>query len=375
MRLSTLVSLGVLLLTGGAAAETPEPCSPRPIAETIQVDLSAKATLDEAVEWYRSVTCQRVHVASELWSRKLGVTLSGKFPAAEAPSLLKVAAASAGASVGHIGKTVFLEPLVFCRPDAASKLLKKLASSKPGSCELDLGAFGRLQEDVQCVDTKIELRPQAGSGPGLKVGGINEGSLFHALGLRNGDVLAGASGVTLSGNASQQLERQRNSDRISLELFRAEKKVEVNCGLIGKASPAAVELHPLALLARAAERADCAIDPGAVKKVGEGQYEIARSELERLLYSKMNCLAEQARVVPTFKDGVAGGFKIFDIRSGSVYRAMGLEDQDVIKAINRIALTTPEASLEALGALKKVEDVKLEIERRGRVMTVVISVK
>ena len=40
----------------------------------------------------------------------------------------------------------------------------------------------------------------------------------------------------------------------------------------------------------------------------------------------MNQIATQARIVPSFKNGVANGFKLFSIQPGSLYSAIGVEN-------------------------------------------------
>ena len=42
----------------------------------------------------------------------------------------------------------------------------------------------------------------------------------------------------------------------------------------------------------------------------------------------------QARIVPSFKDGVAQGFKLFSIRPDSIYSKIGIQNGDVIKRIS-----------------------------------------
>jgi general secretion pathway protein C len=55
-----------------------------------------------------------------------------------------------------------------------------------------------------------------------------------------------------------------------------------------------------------------------VRAVGKDRYEIDRGVIDQTL-NNLNNIATQARIVPSFKNGVANGFKLFSIQPGSLY--------------------------------------------------------
>lgn len=101
-----------------------------------------------------------------------------------------------------------------------------------------------------------------------------------------------------------------------------------------------------------------------IKKLGDNDYEIPRSEIDKTL-SNLNDVAMQARIVPAFKDGVAQGFKLFSIRPDSIYSKIGIQNGDVIKRINGFDLNSPEKALEIYSKLKESSRIDIEFERNG----------
>ncbi|MFO7157010.1 MAG: type II secretion system protein GspC [Pseudomonadota bacterium] len=116
------------------------------------------------------------------------------------------------------------------------------------------------------------------------------------------------------------------------------------------------------------------VEPAEVRQVGNDTYEISREDVERQL-ANLSALATQARVVPSFKDGKANGFKIFSIRPGSLYQKIGLQNGDVIRKINGYAIDSPEKALELYAKLRESSRIEVELERRGKVQTKTVNVR
>ena len=105
-----------------------------------------------------------------------------------------------------------------------------------------------------------------------------------------------------------------------------------------------------------------------IKKVSDGKYSISRAKLDSTL-ANLNDVATQARIVPSFKNGVGNGFKLFSIRPGSLYSAIGVQNGDVITRINGFDINSPEKALEIYTRLKDAKNVKIDYERHGQTMT------
>jgi len=104
-----------------------------------------------------------------------------------------------------------------------------------------------------------------------------------------------------------------------------------------------------------------------IRQLGDDRYEIERGALDSTL-GDLNKVATQARIVPSFKNGVANGFKLFSIQPGSLYSSIGIENGDVVQRVNGYELNSPEKALELYQKLKEAGHVTLELERGGRVI-------
>ncbi|HET7753871.1 MAG TPA: type II secretion system protein GspC [Anaeromyxobacteraceae bacterium] len=104
-----------------------------------------------------------------------------------------------------------------------------------------------------------------------------------------------------------------------------------------------------------------------VKKTAENAYEVPRNVVDGAL-SNMSALATQARIVPSFKNGVANGFKLFSIQPNSLYANIGVENGDVIQRINGYEINSPDKALEVYQKLRESSHITIELERNGRVI-------
>ena len=102
-----------------------------------------------------------------------------------------------------------------------------------------------------------------------------------------------------------------------------------------------------------------------VRQVADNRYDIERGTLDSTL-SDLNKIATQARIVPSFKNGVANGFKLFSIQPGSLYSSIGIENGDVIQRVNGYEMNSPEKALELYQKLRESAHVTIELERGGQ---------
>lgn len=109
----------------------------------------------------------------------------------------------------------------------------------------------------------------------------------------------------------------------------------------------------------------------AIQRVNDAEYLVARGELDRLLAT----VHEDVRVVPAFEADRAIGFKLFAIRAGSTIARAGLQNGDVVDAINGVSLTTPAAALDAYAKLKTSDTLTLHVSRRGAEMTTIYRLR
>jgi len=105
-----------------------------------------------------------------------------------------------------------------------------------------------------------------------------------------------------------------------------------------------------------------------IKKLDDRHFQIERSTVNNAL-GNLNDLAMQARIVPSFKNGQANGFKLFSIKPDSLYSQIGIQNGDVIQRINGLDINSPDKALEAYGKLKSANALDLSVERNGQTVS------
>jgi general secretion pathway protein C len=111
-----------------------------------------------------------------------------------------------------------------------------------------------------------------------------------------------------------------------------------------------------------------------IRQTADNQYEVDRTTLESTL-NDLNKIATQARIVPSFKNGVANGFKLFSIQPGSLYASIGIENGDVIQRVNGYEINSPEKALELYQKLRESPIITYDLERSGQTIHKQVSVK
>ena len=115
------------------------------------------------------------------------------------------------------------------------------------------------------------------------------------------------------------------------------------------------------------------LDKG-IKKVGENRYEVQRGTVDSLL-GNMGALARAARIVPEMRDGKAAGFRLFSIRPDGPFAKIGLQNGDVISAINGLEMTSPDKALEVYTKLKTANHLSVGLERNGQKVTMDYNIR
>jgi type II secretion system protein C len=104
-----------------------------------------------------------------------------------------------------------------------------------------------------------------------------------------------------------------------------------------------------------------------IRKVDATSFEIDRALVKELMLAPPTNVG--ARVRPVSTDGKVAGFKVYAIRRQSLLHALGVENGDVIEAVNGMALTTPDKLLEIYGRLRDADNFEVRVARGGKPVT------
>ena len=125
---------------------------------------------------------------------------------------------------------------------------------------------------------------------------------------------------------------------------------------------------------RTAKARTTAQGPVTVRKVGDNNFVMDRREVEGVLQD-FNKLLTQIRVVPHFADGKPDGFKIFNIRPGSLFASLGMVNGDIIKRVNGLDITGPEQALQMFQQLRDESQVTVDLERFRKNLTLQYEIR
>jgi general secretion pathway protein C len=111
-----------------------------------------------------------------------------------------------------------------------------------------------------------------------------------------------------------------------------------------------------------------------VNKKGPHDYQIDRNMLEENLQD-LTKIGMQARIVPNYEAGKYHGFRLVGVRPDSLYRAIGLQSGDLIKRINGQEIDTPNRAIQLFEELRSSASIALDLERRGKSVTMNYQIK
>lgn len=101
-----------------------------------------------------------------------------------------------------------------------------------------------------------------------------------------------------------------------------------------------------------------------IRETGDGEFEIEGSFLDAQL-NDLPTLLRSALAQPVTSGGQIDGFRITQIRPGSVYDQLGLQNGDVIRAVNGDRLDSPQKGMQLFSTLRNQKRISIDIERGG----------
>jgi general secretion pathway protein C len=107
---------------------------------------------------------------------------------------------------------------------------------------------------------------------------------------------------------------------------------------------------------------------GGIVRTGEHSYELRRAAVDELLAGG-GAPASLARVAPEVRDGRVVSFRLVRLRPDSLLARGGLQDGDVVVAINGLEIDGVERALEVYTRLRTASHLSVAVERAGRRIT------
>jgi general secretion pathway protein C len=91
--------------------------------------------------------------------------------------------------------------------------------------------------------------------------------------------------------------------------------------------------------------------------------------------NNINDIITQVRVEPHIVDGVAQGLMVKNIAAGSIFERMGLADGDIVQAVNRRPIKSPDDVVALYQSLKSARRLNLQVTRDGQPQTLNYNIR
>jgi type II secretory pathway component PulC len=247
-----------------------------------------------------------------------------------------------------------------------------------------------IDRRVQAIDANKLRDPgatdiviEAGTIKGVRV---KDPALAMTLGFDTGDVLVGISGRTIKSERELShalfMARTNRVDTLYVEMLRGTTPTLMRWRIIdgdlgGAPQLAGGTVGTLGLPlpsglggpgpGSAGRLAPTALDPllDAIEEIDDKTYRLPRATLDAILADPYAILSA-GRVVPSVKNGVPNGFKIYAIRPTSVLRRLGIQNGDTIHSIGGEELTSVADAAALVVKLGKARSIAVDVSRRGK---------
>lgn len=111
-----------------------------------------------------------------------------------------------------------------------------------------------------------------------------------------------------------------------------------------------------------------------ITRISANSFILDKKEAERLS-GNVTQFMTQVRVVPNVVKGKPSGYKLLNIKRGSLIEKMGLKNGDIVREINGTSINKPEEAFQAYQQLKNGGSFVLDIDRRGKKETIHYEVR
>ncbi len=107
---------------------------------------------------------------------------------------------------------------------------------------------------------------------------------------------------------------------------------------------------------------------GGVVALDENNWRISKSVVSGAR-ANLNSLLQTARMVPQVSNGKTVGFKVVELKKGSLLQQIGLQVGDLIVRINEVELNSPEKALQIFQQVREASNLSLGLVRNGKPKT------
>ncbi|MCK4502432.1 MAG: hypothetical protein KAU22_05310 [Desulfuromonadales bacterium] len=107
---------------------------------------------------------------------------------------------------------------------------------------------------------------------------------------------------------------------------------------------------------------------GGIVATDENSWQISKAVVANAR-ANLNSLLQSARMVPQIDNGQTVGFKVVELKAGSLLQQIGLQVGDLVVRINQVELNSPEKALQVFQQVREANNLSLGLVRNGQPKT------
>lgn len=111
-----------------------------------------------------------------------------------------------------------------------------------------------------------------------------------------------------------------------------------------------------------------------VEVISENERVVSKEIVDKFLENPTEMLSS-IRIIPYEEEGETKGVRIFGIHGNSLLGVLGIKNGDIIHSIDDNPMTSPEEILKGYMGIKGKEHISINLTRRGKKMSIDVSIK
>ncbi|MBW2370893.1 MAG: hypothetical protein JRF70_00005 [Deltaproteobacteria bacterium] len=274
-----------------------------------------------------------------------------------AASLNQVAAAKLTPAAADVSLRASAEPVVSQRSFADRQVIldrklfdvSTLVPTAPPTDE---------QEELEATRLPLRLLGTAASSrPELSWAAVEDQDQRKEVVVKVGDALAGQAKVVGIERRRIILDNRGQREELALE----EDTGEAPTRRSARARSLRRPNRPSRSAARPARPANNPAGEARVRRLAENRFQVNRKDVIELAGRNPAEIFSSARILPKYEGGQMVGIQLNNVKEGSLFQEIGIQDGDTITQFNGIQIDSPQGSAEVLRELTQAERFEVTV--------------
>ena len=214
------------------------------------------------------------------------------------------------------------------------------------------------QEELEATRLPLRLLGTAASSrPELSWAAVEDQDQRKEVVVKLGDALAGQAKVVGIERRRIILDNRGQREELALE----EDAGEAPNPRSARARSMRRPNRPSRSAARPARRANNPAGDARVRRLAENRFQVNREDVVELAGRNPAEIFSSARILPKYDGGQMVGIQLNNVKQGSLFQEIGIQDGDTITQFNGIQIDSPQGSAEVLRELTQAERFEVTV--------------